>query len=71
MMGHGIAVSLVSSAVGYWVLTQAESQKGKVRKLGQYLGVAIVLVSVLGAACKIYAGIQACRAMGMCPMLPR
>ncbi|OGX38020.1 MAG: hypothetical protein A3C53_08285 [Omnitrophica WOR_2 bacterium RIFCSPHIGHO2_02_FULL_68_15] len=64
---------LVSAAVGYWVVTQAEHQKAGVKKLGQYLGIAIILVSVIGVACKVYC-ITSCPpggAMGksaMCPM---
>lgn len=71
MMGHGVAVLLVSAAAGYWVLTQSEHQKAGVRKLGQYLGVAIVVLSMVGAACKIYS-IVTCYGGGMgkvmCPM---
>ncbi|MBI4227429.1 MAG: hypothetical protein HY600_04025 [Candidatus Omnitrophica bacterium] len=71
-MGHGVAVLLVSAAAGYWVLGQSEHQKAGVKKLGQYLGVAIILVSVIGAACKIYS-IVTCYGGGMgkaavCPM---
>lgn len=70
--GHGVAVLLVSAAAGYWVLAQSGGQKGGVRKLGQYLGVAIILISVVGAACKIYS-IVTCYGTGMgksamCPM---
>ncbi|MBI3312525.1 MAG: hypothetical protein HYZ88_03260 [Candidatus Omnitrophica bacterium] len=55
MMGHGVSALLVTAAVGYWVLTHAEKEKqGGVRKLGQYLGLLIIIVSVFGAACKIY-----------------
>ncbi len=67
MAAHGVAALFVASAAGYWMLTTAEHQKGRVRKLGQYLGVAIILFSVIGAACKIYMGVSACRAAGMCP----
>lgn len=70
MVGHGVAVLLVSAAAGYWVLGHSEHQKGGVKKLGQYLGVAIILVSVIGAVCKIYS-IVTCYGPGraaMCPM---
>ena len=66
MMAHGVPALLIAAAAGYWVLGQAEHQKGSVRKLGQYLGLAIIAVSVIGAACKTYAVIQCYRA-GMCP----
>ena len=53
-MTHGIAPLLIAAAAGYWVVTQAAGQKAQVKKLGQILGWAIVLVSVAGAACKLY-----------------
>lgn len=60
-MAHGVAPLLLTAAVGYWVLTHAEKEKqGGVRKLGLYLGLAIIVVSVLGAACKIYCQINRC-----------
>lgn len=70
MMEHGVTGLLIAAAAGYWVLTQAEKEKNRIKKLGQYLGLAIILVSVLGAACKVYYGVQACGMMGgsmMCP----
>ena len=54
MMAHGVATLLISSAAGYWVLTSASSQKGRVKTLGQWLGLLIIAVSVVGAACKVY-----------------
>ena len=69
-MGFGVAGLLIASAAGYWVVTQAEHQKGGARKLGIYLGAAIIVVSLIGVACKIYA-VVACPPMagGMyCPM---
>ena len=53
-MVHGVAPLLISAAAGYWVVTQAAGQKARVKKLGQILGWAIVLVSVAGASCKLY-----------------
>ena len=67
MMGHGMSMLLITSAVGYWVLTQSQKEKNNVKKIGQLLGFAIILISVLGAACKIYGAVQACKA-GNCPM---
>lgn len=73
MMGHGVPALLISAAAGYWVLTHAEKERqGGVRKLGQYLGLLIIVVSVLGAACKIYYQINSCPLGKMgsmfCPM---
>ena len=45
---------MLSAAAGYWVLTQASGQKNQVKKLGQILGWAIIVVSVAGAVCKGY-----------------
>lgn len=70
MIGHGMTGLMISAAVGYWVLTQAEREKNRVRKLGQYLGFVIILISVFGVACKVYYGVKACQMMGggmMCP----
>lgn len=54
MFLHGINGLLLSAAAGYWVYTQAEKEKNRVRKLGQLLGLAIIAISVVGAGCKIY-----------------
>jgi len=53
-MTHGVGSLLISAAAGYWVWIQAGSQKGNAKKLGQILGIAIIAVSLLGSACKIY-----------------
>ena len=62
MIGHGISVLLVTSAVGYWTLTAAGKEKGRVKALGQYLGFLIIVVSLLGATCRAYYAVKACRA---------
>ena len=64
MMGHGMSVLLVTSAVGYWTLTAAGKEKGRVKTMGQYLGLLIIVLSLFGAACKIYCALQACHASG-------
>ena len=64
MMGHGISVLLVTSAAGYWTLTAAGKEKGRVKTLGQYLGLLIIVLSLFGAASKIYCAVQACQASG-------
>lgn len=65
MMIHGIGLLLISSALGYWVLTQSEKEKGKVKKLGSWLGLIIIVTSLAGVACKVYYCIAACQAGGM------
>lgn len=54
MFIHGVSGLLISAAAGYWVLTSSGSQKGRIKTLGQWLGLIIVVVSLVGAACKLY-----------------
>lgn len=61
MMSHGIATLLISSAVGYWVLTAAGREKNRVKTLGLWLGLLIIIISLAGAACKIACAIQTCQ----------
>jgi len=82
MLGHGVGTLLIAAAAGYWVLIQANGQRGRLKKLGQYLGLIIIAAGVAGAACKIYylstgksafqllcpAG-QACPAGKACPFI--
>lgn len=66
---------LISAAAGYWVLAQSEKEKSKVKKLGQLLGVVIIVVSLFGAACKIYGQVSNCSSGKMggkfCPFTGR
>ena len=61
-MGHGMSVLLVTSAVGYWTLTSAGKEKGRVKLLGQYLGLLIIVLSLASGACKMYCAMRACQA---------
>ena len=54
MMSHGVALLLLSSAVGYWVLERASGQKKDLKTIGQVVGGLIIAISLLGVACKIY-----------------
>ena len=60
----GVAMQLISSAAGYWVLTQASKEKGRVRQIGQFLGLFIIVVSLVGASCKLY---YLSKMSGLCP----
>ena len=60
MFLHGVSSLLITSAVGYWVVTQAQKEKGQVKKLGLLLGIIIVLVSLVGVGCKIYSLATGC-----------
>ncbi len=71
MMGsHGVGILLISAAAGYWVLTQAAGQKERLRKVGNLVGLIIIVVSLLGTACKIYYQVTGSRPgkSWMCPM---
>ena len=74
MMGHGVTGSLITAAIGYWVLTVAGKEKNNVKTLGQWLGLLIVLIGLGGAACKFYS-MTTGRPMGpssiMCPFAGR
>ena len=62
MMG---GLLLISSAVGYWVLERAHREKGALKTVGQWLGAIIIVVSLAGVACSVYAIAQR---HGFCPM---
>ena len=63
---HGVATLLISAAAGYWVLTLAAKEKNRLKKLGQLVGLVIIVVSLAGAACKIYCQIG-CGSKSYCP----
>ncbi len=66
MIGHGVEMLLLSTVAGYWVLERAETHKGQLRKVGQFLGGVIILVSLIGTICRVWYLISA--ATGSCPM---
>lgn len=53
-MHHSVALLLLAAVAGYWVLERAETHKGNLKTLGQWLGAAILAVSLIGVGCKIY-----------------
>ena len=67
MILHGISVLLITSAVGYWVLTHAQKEKGRIKTLGHWLGLAIIVFSVASASCKVYCAVTG----SSCPMIGR
>ena len=69
MYTHGISALLITSAAGYWVLTAAGREKSRLKMLGQYLGLLIILISVLGAAGYVARSVRACKmgGYGVCP----
>ena len=81
-MSHGVALLLLSSAVGYWVLERASGQKKDLKTIGQVVGGLIIAISLLGVACKVYylatgkaicpAGMKKICPAGMnCPFIPQ
>ena len=84
-MSHGIALLLLSAAVGYWVLERASGQKKDLKTIGQIIGALIIAISFLGVACKVYClttgksscpsgmypGKKACPAGLNCPFMPQ
>ena len=54
MLAHGVAPLLISAAVGYWVFERATGQKKPAKTVGQVVGAIIIVVALLGTACKVY-----------------
>lgn len=44
---------LLAAAVGYWVLERAENHKQGLRRVGRWVGGAIIAIAFVGAACRI------------------
>ena len=44
---------LLAAASGYWVLERAEQHKRGLRRVGRWLGGAIITIALVGAACRI------------------
>ena len=62
MIGSGVGMLLLSAAVGYWVLERAYGQKKPLKTIGQVVGGAIIVVSLLGTVCTV-----TCLATGKMP----
>ena len=54
MIGHGVVPLLLAAVGGYWVLERAETHKGQLRKVGQFLGALIIASSLIGAVCRVW-----------------
>ena len=73
-MAHSAGVLLLASVAGYWVLERAEHHKGSLKRVGQLLGWLIIVVSLVGVACRVWS-VVACTKMpggkgGYCPFMP-
>jgi hypothetical protein len=57
---------LLTTVAGYWVLERAEAHKGELKRVGRIVGIAVMLLSLLGIVCQVYSN---CGAMkGYCPV---
>ena len=74
-MLHGVGELLITTAVGYWVLSRADDQKGEMRRIGRFLGVVIIVVSLVGLICAAWNAIGGdawCsmgKGGGLCPFM--
>jgi hypothetical protein len=53
-MVYGTGLLLLAAVGGYWVLERAASHKGNLKRVGQILGAVIIIVSLIGVACKVW-----------------
>lgn len=44
---------LLAAAAGYWVLERAEQHKQGLRRVGRWLGAAIIIIALIGVSCRI------------------
>ena len=63
-MHHSAVELLVGTVAGYWMLERAETHKGDLKKLGRFLGWLIILASLAGMLCRVWALSSACQ-LGM------
>ena len=49
---HGLGILLLAAVAGYWVLERATGRRGQLQKVGLMLGSIVIVVSLLGVACK-------------------
>jgi hypothetical protein len=60
-MHYGVEGLLLTALGGYFVVERSAAQKGRVRKIGQLVGVAVIVLSFFGIACRVWYG-------ATCPM---
>jgi len=53
-MTHGTGLLLLAAAGGYWVLERADKHKGTLKRVGQVVGGAIIVVSLIGVVCTVW-----------------
>ena len=74
-MSYGVGALLIAAVGGYWVLERAARQKGNLKKVGQLLGTVIIIVSLIGVACKVWCTVKcppgSMGKVGWCPYTPK
>ena len=53
-MTYGVGILLLTAIGGYWVLERASAHKGNLKRIWQLVGVAIIIISFIGVACRIW-----------------
>ena len=70
-MAHSGVVLLFGAAAGYWVLERASAHKGSLKRTGEVLGWVMIITSLAGLACGVWAAASGRCAPGgkgaMCP----
>ena len=54
MVGHGVGELLLAAVGGYWVIERAQAHKGQLKKVGQFLGALIIVISLVDVACRAW-----------------
>ena len=74
-MTHGVGVLLLTAIGGYWVLERASGHKGNLKRIGQLVGVAVIIISFIGVACRVWCAATCPSGMmgkgGWCPFSPK
>ena len=65
MLAGSAGTLLLAAAAGYWVLERAQSQKKNLKRTGRIIGWLIIVVSLLGVACRVWS-ITMCQTTGAC-----
>ena len=74
-MLHDVGGLLLAAVGGYWVLERAETHKGDLKRVGQFLGALIIVASLVGVVCRVWSA-ATCRPGSMgkrwyCPYSPK
>ena len=72
-MHHSAVELLLGAVAGYWVLERAETHKGDLKRIGQFVGWLVIVASLAGMVCRVWSWTGACSLIGMgkggtCPL---